>query len=82
MFPTGSGAGLLSPSDHELGRHLYWVDLETHITLARETYDDGGVLLEKAEVTRLEIDVDIDPSLFDPLTLEDASVDDDVSAGF
>ncbi len=81
VFPTGSGAGLLSPSDHKLGRHLYWVDLETHITLARETYDDGGVLLEKAEVTRLETDVDVDPSLFEPLVAGGAAVNDYISPG-
>lgn len=75
------GLGLLSPSEHELGRHLYWVDVETHITLARETYTDEGFLLEKTEMTRLEIDVEIDPSLFEPLTPEDASVNDDITPG-
>lgn len=75
------GPGLLRPSDHELGRHLYWVDVETHITLARETYTDEGFLLEKAEVTRLEIDVDVDPSLFEPLVADGTAVNDYISPG-
>lgn len=66
----------LGPSEHLLGRQLYWIDQETHITLAKETYDDGGVFLEKMELTRLEIDVNIDPSLLEPVIPDDAKIND------